>query len=381
MSGVSSATTLPGSSEPTIQVSDTRDDNARAMYSDFDVWNATKIQAAYRGVLARRFMSVRQKASRRIQGFVRKRRLEIDSRLSAESTHEQYVNEAARRVQTLWRRFSGMRIYRYYRDLIRFREAGDPRSFLRSINPRETELIDAAAGTFVRFRLGGITFPPLIYYKIFTHRTVADVGSFAPRDYAHQYEPANVMVAENNHPKPGEAASWDVDGWYQRVENNGWRPVSERVMLHEDPIAVLTASHKLDFHHLATKRREDKDLVRRRKKRAWMMKLYSEGLKKGGGEDGPNDGVDDDEDDLEDADDLLNWSMGLDYDAYMSEWGTLATSFPSDAFVPTEIYAEYRRLSYASDDALRDTLMDMDTFAPVASTMDPPEPQHFKVPT
>ena len=70
MSGVSSATTLPGSSEPTIQVSDTRDDNARAMYSDFDVWNATKIQAAYRGVLTRRYMSVRQKSSRRIQGFV-----------------------------------------------------------------------------------------------------------------------------------------------------------------------------------------------------------------------------------------------------------------------------------------------------------------------
>lgn len=50
------------------------------------------------------------------------------------------------------------------------RERGDPRELLRVINPREAALVDAAAGIHVRFRLGGSTFPPLVFYKIFTHR-------------------------------------------------------------------------------------------------------------------------------------------------------------------------------------------------------------------
>ncbi len=41
---------------------------------------------------------------------------------------------------------------------------------MRAINPREAELMDPAAGTHVRFRLGGAFFPPLVFYKIFTHR-------------------------------------------------------------------------------------------------------------------------------------------------------------------------------------------------------------------
>ena len=50
--------------------------------------------------------------------------------------------------------------------------------------PQEAELAgDAALGSHVRLRLGGYTFPPTIYYKIYTHRSVADIGAFAPRDY------------------------------------------------------------------------------------------------------------------------------------------------------------------------------------------------------
>ena len=35
----------------------------------------------------------------------------------------------------------------------------------------------------VRFRLGGLSFPPLIYYKIFVHGAIVDINAFAPRDY------------------------------------------------------------------------------------------------------------------------------------------------------------------------------------------------------
>jgi hypothetical protein len=48
---------------------------------------------------------------------------------------------------------------------------------LRCINAREAALVDAAAGLHVRFRLGGSSFPPLVFYKIFTHRPVTGTHS------------------------------------------------------------------------------------------------------------------------------------------------------------------------------------------------------------
>ena len=50
-------------------------------------------------------------------------------------------------------------IYRYYRDLIRFRQKGDPALMLRCINPAEARLIDAAAGIHIKFRLAGVSGP------------------------------------------------------------------------------------------------------------------------------------------------------------------------------------------------------------------------------
>ena len=60
---------------------------------------------------------------------------------------------------------------------------GSPYDLLKSINPGEAFLIDAASRCHVRFRLGGTKFPPLIYYKIFSHGGVVDINAFAPRDY------------------------------------------------------------------------------------------------------------------------------------------------------------------------------------------------------
>ena len=52
------------------------------------------------------------------------------------------------------------------RNVIGFKLAGDPRLLMRAINPGEAALFDRAAGVQVRFRLGGYTFPPSIYYKV-----------------------------------------------------------------------------------------------------------------------------------------------------------------------------------------------------------------------
>jgi hypothetical protein len=49
-------------------------------------------------------------------------------------------------------------------------------------------------------------FPPNIYYKIFTHRNVADIGAFAPRDYTladNKSLPANLVHNKGTKIKPG----------------------------------------------------------------------------------------------------------------------------------------------------------------------------------
>jgi hypothetical protein len=77
------------------------------------------------------------------------------------------------------------RIFYALRDIIaKFQGTGDPHLLLRSILPREAMLFEPAMQVHARFRLGGSRFPPSIYYKIFTHGAVCDLGSFAPRNYA-----------------------------------------------------------------------------------------------------------------------------------------------------------------------------------------------------
>ncbi len=88
--------------------------------------------------------------------------------------------------------FKDTQVFKYYKDLIEFHSRGDPLLFMKSINPNEAKLIDAAAGVRLKFRLAGVSrkkqkvqrtfywkvflyfhfkekFPPTIHYKIFTH--------------------------------------------------------------------------------------------------------------------------------------------------------------------------------------------------------------------
>ncbi|KAJ1548880.1 hypothetical protein HK405_013529, partial [Cladochytrium tenue] len=113
-------------------------------------------------------------------------------------------------------------IQRFYRDLIRFRERGDPAKLLRFVNPKEAKLIDPASNVHVRFRLGG--------------------------------------------------------GWYKRFENNGWRAVSERpVDLRRDPdddVEWRSANVRVPFHFQKIRRREEAARARRLRRLEWLRKLY-----------------------------------------------------------------------------------------------------------
>ncbi|RYG55457.1 hypothetical protein EON66_05260, partial [archaeon] len=90
----------------------------------------------------------------------------------------------ARRVQRWWRAVEDKRIFQYFRRLLAFRNAGNAVAMLRSICPSETQLLDPAVGARVRFRLGGRSWPPTIYFKVYIAAPVCDVNAFAPRVYA-----------------------------------------------------------------------------------------------------------------------------------------------------------------------------------------------------
>ena len=38
-------------------------------------------------------------------------------------------------------------------------------------------------------------------------------------------------------------------GWYERAENNGWRPISERILVDEDPVTTMTKLKRMPFFH------------------------------------------------------------------------------------------------------------------------------------
>ncbi|GFR44327.1 hypothetical protein Agub_g5540 [Astrephomene gubernaculifera] len=370
-------------------------DNYLATYA------ATTIQRWFRGYRVRKEYLARR---------ARIRKVELEWATHHDATYR--VHMAARVIQTAWRGFRNRRIFDYYRDLIRFRERGDPRELLRVINPREAGLVDAASGIHVRFRLGGTTFPPLVFYKIFTHRPVTDIGAFGPRDYAHEMR---LTAAEiHNKPTAGGAAATgggagsmaaavaagaarrekkrhdfkegnfeieasfreyikpdgsiglrDVSGWYERYENNGWRPVAERVLLDEDPVTTMTRLKRQPmFHYNPAVRREHRARVAKQRKRDWLRKMYAEGgfnfANAGGDATGAASAASSDPDaaasgsltphgmlgfDLDEldegqldqkAEELLAWSQHLDYGSYFDDWTSLACTLASEAFVPEE---------------------------------------------
>ena len=71
-----------------------------------------------------------------------------------------------------------------------------------------------------------------------------------------------------------------TSNWYKREEGNSWRSIASQIF---EPIAVppwckefsLTTSKKPQhFHYTQLKRQEDLVLLRKRRKREWMMKAY-----------------------------------------------------------------------------------------------------------
>jgi hypothetical protein len=159
-------------------------------------------------------------------------------------------------------------------------------------------------------------------------------------------------------------------GWYRRVENNGWRAVTQRVAADAAGPAAPAAppgaapdgeraaqrAQGVAFHYSRVRRGEDAAKQRKATKRAWLAALYRDGLAKersdweadaaggqggqggagkgGGGQNGGGAGGgvgrggESKAGEMKDAelDELLAWSSELDFDAYVANWHVLATS-------------------------------------------------------
>lgn len=308
------------------------------------------------------------------------RRRGESSRAARRST-ESPADVAARLFQRKLRRRRDTAIFRHYKSLIDFHDSGEPAAMLRAINPGEAAMMDAASGAFVRFRLGGHTFPPAIYYKIFTRTAICDMGAFAPRNYAAVPGGDVLRNAASRHAHDGagdeqlfmrigrtefRATVGNDDtgdetqraGWYSRRENNGWRPVAPRLLeqAHEDPVTASTSVKTIDYHHSRLRRQIDRAAGRDAKRREWILRMHSEGKaqkeaerranatvksltalshspappRDGGGagrydQEAPGARSDDD------LDDMLAWADDLDFDSYSSAWSTIGTTLPARA--------------------------------------------------
>lgn len=164
-------------------------------------------------------------------------------------------NFAAAVIQELFRRFVYRRVFLLFVRLIKSREGAPTLHVLRAVSPSESYLADRASGLHARFRLSAPLnprdkFPPALVYKIFTHSNVADIGSFAPRNYVADRQLEwecqigtsvrnSTSSATATHHQQQLATITDVrarntqtkDGWYDRQDNNEWRPVADVALL------------------------------------------------------------------------------------------------------------------------------------------------------
>ncbi|XP_068565770.1 protein MFI-like isoform X2 [Cebidichthys violaceus] len=246
---------------------------------------------------------------------------------------QETLQQAATIIQKTWRRHVNREVFKYFKELISHCDQRDPRAILKAVNPREAELLDGAAGVFIRFRLGGITFPPNIYYKIFTHRPITDLCASSPRDYTQPGLKKPVPRQTNN--------GWplmqeDRSGWYQRMENNSWRLFCSKAVPMSEP-KEIEAKEKVDFHYSRLQRQQDVGKWRKKRKIEWLKQTYNQGrlqthpvvnsaqeVMDAIEERGHEEVLD------RELDELMAWTNTINFEEYMQGWRCLACSHSSE---------------------------------------------------
>ncbi|KAI7792553.1 hypothetical protein IRJ41_018934, partial [Triplophysa rosa] len=172
-------------------------------------------------------------------------------------------SKESRIIQRACRRHVDTAVFKHLKKLVNFHNEGDPRLFLRFINPVEAKILDAASGALVRFRLGGTSYPPNIYYKICTRAPVVDMCASSPKDYTRAQQTKLV---------PGQIHNGQL--MICRVENNGWRILSCRTQSPNCQSTQDTNCKKMDFHYCRINRQQDVARKKKIRKIEWMRKMY-----------------------------------------------------------------------------------------------------------
>jgi hypothetical protein len=233
-------------------------------------------------------------------------------------------------IQAAWKRYRNRRIYMSLRDTLNFRNAGDPKELLKSLSPGDSHLCDGATRIFVRLRLGGESFPPRIYFKIFTKSAVCDVNAFAPRNYAVE-RVSSISMDEEDEDEDDRTRVVRVgrkqfhlhtsrrenESWYRRYENNGWQPL----LVSDDTTSSSSSYRPLESKSFRVlKSRREIEGLRKRKRRDWMTKLYMSGGRT------KKDTKTNTNEDEEDDEELLKWADRLNFDKYKEDWMELGTT-------------------------------------------------------
>ncbi|XP_062908940.1 protein MFI [Mobula hypostoma] len=255
------------------------------------------------------------------------------------------LENSARIIQRAWRRYIDMQLFMHYKNMINFRGTGNPKCMMKCINPTEADFLDRAAGVYVRFRLGGETFPPKIYYKIFTHRPIVDLCANSPKDYTN---PAAKQKVPSQVHKRNPIQEDDRSGWYKRMENNDWRSLSDKYLGTTTDYMQFEPNRKtIAFHHSISQRRQDVMRKKKQRKIEWMKKMYKEGMLQAQTLD-PNtsilvqratEGVINsiEQNGLNavldwEVDELLEWTNALNFEKYMNDWMKIACSNSSAVY-------------------------------------------------
>lgn len=120
----------------------------------------------------------------------------------------------------------------------------------------------------------------MIYYKIYGHGGIVDLNSFAPRDYssiARDPQPAK-RIAYSDYKR--NQSKYDNQGWYLRLDNNGWRPVrcglrqiSNKQLMKADVVEFDTSNKIRYYHHKKEKRDEKVNKKTRINKLKWIHSI------------------------------------------------------------------------------------------------------------
>ncbi|KAL8191034.1 UNVERIFIED_CONTAM: hypothetical protein K2H54_066880 [Gekko kuhli] len=139
----------------------------------------------------------------------------------------------------------------------------------------------------------------------------------------------------------------DLYGWYQRIENNGWRLLSPRFWKALDSITAEDNIKVKEFHYSKVQKKQEIQKRRKRRKIEWLKKMYfgehlqvktldptetfliqraAEGLIACLGNEGLDSVME------WEVDEMLKWTNALNYEEYVKQWKALGTSRLSEDF-------------------------------------------------